>query len=73
MKTKAKKLVRKLPPPKKVARKVPAAKKAKVAKPVAAPVVVAEPKDLVLRTTPDGIRLSRVQVSPEGIVLKVLD
>lgn len=58
-----KELVRKLPPPKKVA----------VAPAVPAPVVAKPKKAAVLRTTADGVRLSRVLVSPEGVVLKVLN
>lgn len=69
MKAKPKKLVRKLPP-----KKAKAVVKRSAAKPLVVPIVAVKPKKApVLRVTADGVRLSRVQVSPEGVVLKVLD
>lgn len=65
---KAKKLVRKLPPPKKSKLVVSVRKP-----PAVAPEAVPAKPAPELRTTREGVILSKVVVSPEGVILKVED
>lgn len=70
---KAKPLKRKLPPPlkKKALQKV--AKKSKTPGGVVSAPAVARSDPPQLRTTPEGVVLSKVERSPEGVITKILE